>query len=325
MKKFFLTISLFAMTLMAVAQEPALKARSIYDVNQDDNVSVADVPSLVRRLSGSAEDKTAVDTQSLLKVLGTLTESINSLKAQIATIQQQLGLEPGTEKLSHAYVDLGLPGGVKWATCNVGAENPEDAGLFFAWGEVDGFDPNDASNTRVFSWSSYKWMTAGQSSQSYCTKYTCQDGKTTSSWYSKGVYVGSVVNGKTYTNQTVLLPEDDAATQSWGDDWCIPTPQQFADLVNATYTTTSYEAQNGVMGLKITSKSNGNSIFLPAPGFRYNSGTMLKGTYGGYWSSQISASASYNATSFVFGQSTPVDAKNTDYRYYGQSIRPVRR
>lgn len=87
MKKFFLTISLFAMTLMAVAQEPALKARSIYDVNQDDNVSVADVPSLVRRLSGSAEDKTAVDAQSLLKVLGTLTESINSLKAQIATIQ----------------------------------------------------------------------------------------------------------------------------------------------------------------------------------------------------------------------------------------------
>ena len=137
MKKIFLTISLFAMTLMAVAQEPALKARSIYDVNQDDNVSVADVPSLVRRLSGSAEDKTAVDTQSLLKVLGTLTESINSLKAQIATIQQQLGLEPGTEKLSHAYVDLGLPGGVKWATCNVGATQPEEYGDYFAWGGTE--------------------------------------------------------------------------------------------------------------------------------------------------------------------------------------------
>ncbi len=325
MKKLFLTISLFAMTLMAAAQEPALKARSIYDVNQDDNVTVADVPSLVRRLSGSAEDKTAVDTQSLLKVLGTLTESINSLKAQIATIQQKLGLEPGTENLSHDYVDLGLPGGVKWATCNVGAEKPEDAGLFFAWGEVDGFNPDDAENTRSYNWASYKWMAAGQSNQSYCTKYTCKDGKTTCSWYSKGSYVGSVVEGTTYTNQTTLLPEDDAATQSWGTDWCIPTPQQFADLVNAAYTTTSYEEQNGVMGLKITSKSNGNSIFLPAVGYRYNSSTMLKGTYGGYWSSQISTSASYNAVSLAFGKSTPVDAKNTDYRYYGQSIRPVKR
>lgn len=41
----------------------------------------------------------------------------------------------GTHK-GHEWVDLGLPSGLKWATCNVGASTPDDYGDYFAWGDT---------------------------------------------------------------------------------------------------------------------------------------------------------------------------------------------
>ena len=101
----------------------------------------------------------------------------------------------------HEYVDLGLPSGTLWATCNVGAETPEGYGDYFAWGETE--------LKTTYNLSTYKYTNG---SYDQLTKY-CSNS-------SYGY------NGFTDT-LTVLLPEDDAATANWGDGWCMPTADQW--------------------------------------------------------------------------------------------------
>ena len=113
------------------------------------------------------------------------------------------------------YVDLGLPSGTLWATCNIGADSPEDYGLYFAWGETTGYS-EDTSDGRSFDWSTYKYCNG---SSYTLTKY-CNDS-------SRGY------NGFT-DNLTELVPEDDAATANWGAGWCMPTVEQFDELFNSS-------------------------------------------------------------------------------------------
>ena len=137
----------------------------------------------------------------------------------------------------HEYVDLGLPSGTLWATCNVGASKPEEFGDYFAWGEIEpkaSYDDN------------YKWNKDGR-----YTKYCAS-----SDW-------GNV------DNQLELLPEDDAATANWGSDWCTPSKDQVKELINSDYTTIAQATQNGVDGWKITSKKNGKTLFFPTAGERW--------------------------------------------------------
>ena len=190
----------------------------------------------------------------------------------------------------YAYVDLGLPSGTLWATCNVGASKPEEYGDYFAWGETE--PKND------YSWSTYKY---------------CQGTETTMTKYCTMSYYGTV------DNKTELEPSDDAATANWGSNWQMPSREQYEELYNSSYTTTTWTTLNGVNGRMIVSKSNGNSIFLPAAGDR--SGTFLDyaGSYGDYWSN---TSGSDCACSLYF-YSSRIDTYYRD-RYYGQSVRPVR-
>ena len=44
------------------------------------------------------------------------------------------------------YVDLGFPSCTMWATCNVGATKPEDYGLLFQFGRVDGYKYGDTNH-----------------------------------------------------------------------------------------------------------------------------------------------------------------------------------
>ena len=88
----------------------------------------------------------------------------------------------------HVYIDLGLPSGALWATCNVGADNPEDYGDYFAWGETQ---PKDS-----YSWDNYLYG----SGYNQLTKY-CYD-----SYYGYNGFADTL---------TVLLPEDDAVTANW--------------------------------------------------------------------------------------------------------------
>ena len=150
----------------------------------------------------------------------------------------------------HEYVDLGLS--VKWATCNVGADSPEDYGDYFAWGETE--------PKYCYDWNSYKWTSGPYNT---LVKY----------------------DNDTTDDKTVLDPEDDAAHMNWGGDWRMPTRAEQDELCNNC--TWEWTTQNGVNGYKVTSNINGNSIFLPAAGNRHNNGLASANQYGFYWSSSL--------------------------------------
>ena len=200
---------------------------------------------------------------------------------------------------NHSFVDLGLPSGTLWATCNVGAESPEDYGDYFAWGETDGSKEGKTN----FSWSTYKW---------------CNGSNTTLTKYCNNSIYGN--NGLT-DDFRELGPADDAAYANWGSDWRMPSREQFNELINSDYTTTEWTTQNGVNGYKITSKSNGNSIFLPATGFHRNSSFVSAGSNGGFWLRTLytyphSAWYSYYSSDGIYS--------GTENRSDGLSVRPVR-
>lgn len=219
-------------------------------------------------------------------------------------------------KVEIEAVDLGLPSGVKWANMNVGAERPEDYGLYFAWGETTGYT-SDINDGRSFSWASYKWMIEGKSSLLWVNKYQIADGKTSGCWYdSSGQFIGD--------NLTILLPEDDAATQNWGANWRMPTIVEIQELLdNTTY---NWTTRNGVKGGLFTSKVNGNSIFIPAAGRRGGGSLYYQQDARGFcWSSSLDTSYTYYAQNLYF---TMFDAfvnyyNDRDGRYYGESVRPV--
>ena len=201
------------------------------------------------------------------------------------------GEEP-SDPNGHEWVDLGLPSGIKWATCNVGAISPEGYGDYFAWGET--------TTKSTYNWNTYKWCNGSSSTQ---TKYC------TSSSYG------------TVDNKTVLDLSDDAARANWGGSWRMPTIAEQDELLNTSYTTWTWTTQNGVNGYKVTSKINGNSIFLPAAGCRYFSDLEYVGYAGLYWSSSLDTDGSRYAyvLNFVSGD---VDLGGSS-RNCGLSVRPV--
>ena len=195
----------------------------------------------------------------------------------------------------HDYVDLGLPSGTLWATCNVGAETPEGYGDCFAWGEVV---PKD-----VYDWRSYKY--GNFVNEHYELNKYCTD-----SFYGLDGFIDSL---------TVLEPIDDAATVNWGADWRTPTREEWEELFrNATCTWTT---QNGVNGRLFTA-SNGKSIFLPAAGYWWDSWYNYAG-FGIYWSSSLNTDYQNRAWSFYFTTDNSHVCGSND-RNRGQSIRPVR-
>ncbi|MBQ6305001.1 MAG: hypothetical protein IJK78_00390, partial [Bacteroidales bacterium] len=118
---------------------------------------------------------------------------------------------------------------------------------------------------------------------------------------------------------TTLLPEDDAATANWGEGWRMPTQAEFQELLDNT--TVTWTTQNGVNGRLFTA-SNGNSLFLPAAGFRYGSDLDDAGSYGYYWSSSLYTGSPRGA--WALGFYSDYYFMGSYYRYCGQSVRPVR-
>lgn len=198
----------------------------------------------------------------------------------------------------HEYVDLGLPSGVLWATCNIGAEKPEDIGMYFPWGEIKGYAKGE---NHWFIWDYYKWC---RGSKTIITRYC------TNSGYGEVDYIYE------------LLAEDDAATVIWGKDWRMPTSQDISDLCNSEYTTSEWVTVNGVKGRMITSRINGNSIFMPAGGRRFDSETGFVGENGNYWSSSVVGSMPCAADLLDFSAARMT--RGTGDRCRGLTIRPVR-
>ena len=189
----------------------------------------------------------------------------------------------------HEYVDLGLPSGTLWATCNVGADTPEDYGDYFAWGETE---PKE-----VYSWETYKWCNGTSNT---LTKY-CTDSS-----------FGTV------DSKTELDPEDDAAYVNWGSLWRMPTLDQQKELIdNCTWTWTT---QNGVNGQQVTGP-NGNTMFLPAAGNRWGSSQSDAGSGGYYWLRTLYYS--YPDAAYLLNFSSSV-YWNIGSRYLAYTVRAVR-
>lgn len=185
---------------------------------------------------------------------------VNTARVDSITFATSLSTEGNVTINGHEFVDLGLPSGLKWATCNVGADTPGEDGYYFAWGET--------SPKSDYSWDTYKWYNGS----SY-TKYT-NDGKTT------------------------LDAADDAATQNWGDGCRMPTNDEFEELLK--YTTLEWTTMYGVVGEKFTSKMNDVFVFFPASGWRDEDGLNFHGSRGGYWSGSLYPDRDYGAYVLCF-------------------------
>ena len=190
----------------------------------------------------------------------------------------------------HKFVDLGLPSGLLWATCNVGAATAADDGNYYAWGETE---PKS-----YYGSSTYKYGT----SYNNPTEYNSSDGKTT------------------------LDKEDDAAYVNWGSSCRIPTNDEFGELLNSsnctwTWTRKTTSSGSSVNGYQVTSVKNGNSIFLPASGYR-DIRLNYHGMYGCYWSSTLHSSIS-NGVYYLLLRTSYNPSYDCCNRYRGQSVRPV--
>lgn len=189
-------------------------------------------------------------------------------------------------------IDLGLPSGTLWADCNIGATTPEEYGWYFAWGETQ--------TKGYYDWSSYKYGSDVKMLTKYCTV----------SEYGLNGFVDNLVT---------LMPGDDAAVANCGENWRTPTGNEWAELF--ANTASIWTTLNGVSGRLFTA-SNGNSIFLPAAGRRYDDGIVEAGNYGTYWSSSLYSDSPFCAWDLNFYSNRMyLDGGG---RYLGFTIRPVR-
>ena len=231
--------------------------------------------------------------------IGSFTSNLSNLASQTtyyvrAYATNEVGTAYGEEKSfttlpiegttdGHSWVDLGLPSGKKWATCNVGATSPEEYGDYFAWGET---------------------MTKETYTEDNCPTY----GVSKSELQSQGI-IDSEGN---------LTAQYDVARANWGGTWRMPTYAELKELY--TQCTWEWISTNDFKGYSVTGP-NGNSIFLPAAGYRGGSSLSDAGGRGYYWSSAPNESNSKDACSLYFSSSY----HGMDYhiRYYGHSVRPV--
>lgn len=196
-----------------------------------------------------------------------------------------IGGGAGPEPEQHEYVDLGLS--VKWATCNIGANTPEEAGLYFAWGETSGYTAEQVGTEKNFSWADYEF-----GPRSALTKYNGADGF------------------------TVLEPEDDAATVNWGEGWRMPTKEEFEELMTLPHTWDSSRS-----GYSFTDGNDNELLFVFTGGDAFDGNFSYLGEYGDYWSGSLGENEvnawrlNFYSDEYWIGD---------DNRYIGRNVRPVR-
>ena len=183
----------------------------------------------------------------------------------------------------HKYVDLGLPSGLLWATCNIGASESWECGLYFSWGNVDGHKKGSGFY------------------------FGYEEHQSTPGWK--------------LTTDIPVNAKYDAARANLGGSWRMPTTDEFAELCKKRYTTNEWVTQNGVNGRRITSKINGNSVFFPASGIYYGEAILYgEGTYGRYWSSSLESQTGVYNLALDSGYAYP---QNFSSRHYGFPVRAV--
>ncbi len=215
----------------------------------------------------------------------------------LATLLVAVQMSAQTTHNGHEYVDLGLTSNLLWATCNVGATAPEQAGDYFAWGET--------TPKENYSWSTY----AHGSAYDQLTKY-CTDAES-----GRDGFIDNILT---------LEASDDAATQNWGDDWRMPTFEELTELrAECNWEWTTDYNGTGLKGHIVSSKVEGNDnfIFLPAAGRCDGTNPNLMETEGFYWSSSLRDKYPNNAHHIkIFSESQSI---LICMRYTGLSVRAV--
>ena len=297
--------------------EAAIKAMPNYSDKFDAvvaalNAMKAQIEALGTGQAGIVEaiNNTTAAVNSLIAAVNSGNTSAAAALAQIIQkleeLKEKIGnVTPPTPQPTDEYVDLGLS--VKWATKNLGASKPSDYGNYYTWGETE--------PKAEYTWATYKWMQTGQSDWKHITKYTIADGKTEGIWYDAG---GNFVGD----NKTTLEAADDAATRKLGSPWRMPTLVEIRELLDANNCTWTWTTQDGKNGYEVKSKTNGNSIFLPAAGYRGGSALYYAGSGGYFWSCSLDAARSYCARNLGFDSGARGWYHNP--RFYGFSVRPVR-
>lgn len=258
---------------------PYRNESSLYWSSSNEDVATVDEHGIVTGISiGSATITVTSDDE----------ESPLSATCLVKVERQVTGTTDGYE-----WVDLGLPSGTRWATCNIGSETPEGYGDYFAWGET--------TTKSQFAWTNYA---LANGSATTLTKYC------------------TATNKGSRDDLMQLAPSDDAASQLLSANWALPTQQQYEELFNSNYTTSEWKTINGINGRLVTSKRNGCTVFLPAGGY-YNGSSTTSRTTGGYYATRDLSSSDCAYNQSVNVGSSGVNTNNTTYRCYGQSMRPV--
>ena len=224
---------------------------------------------------------------------------------------------------AYDYVDLGLPSNLKWAKCNIGANSEEEAGLYFQYGDTQGYTAEKVGNgegLKPFDWGDYKFSIDGSSSN--FSKYNASDSK------------------------TVLDPEDDAAHVNMGGNWRMPTFEEYKELClntdiylvptegeeiqgtaqeqsGSVIINWASQAEATLKGVKFYKKGDKQTyMFLPASGGAFEGSMQYVGQYGGLWSSSLDSSDVQGAWYFCFHALFGYVDLDVG-RYYGLPVRGV--
>lgn len=197
------------------------------------------------------------------------------------------------------YVDLGLPSGTKWATCNVGADSETDYGLYFSWGETKGY--SGRTSEKWFYWDDYRLVENWDRPDKNFHPYGSDDGK------------------------TVLDLEDDAAKVNMGGKWHMPSKEQFNELIANTNSTweNNYNG-SGINGRLFISKSDeSKKLFIPASGTLDNGYYTYAGNRFNIWGNSIDTS--YSGLDYGIDLFSDSDGSKVSqyYRYCGNCVRGV--
>ena len=321
-------IGLAAMTAMTMAQ--SVTTHSVYDVNQNGEVNVADAVSVAQATLQEVDPEQTlqnVSANELNAVLTDIYQLLGKLDQKLNYVMRESGInypypdDNGIITNGYEYVDLGVVVDGKpvyWATTNVGAVSPADYGLYFAWGETVGYgstpqgkpDPWGAGveilDGRKFDWASY-------------SSDLCEGDYDKMKKYCTDSEYGTV------DNKTVLAPEDDAAHVNWQGAWRMPTEEELSALrTQCTWEWTSMtnSERESVDGYKVSNKTDSSkSIFLPASGRRSEGNLYHARSGGSYLSRSLNTSNNSVAFCLEFG-SAFYDLYSRD-RSSGLPVRPV--
>ena len=211
---------------------------------------------------------------------------------------QGVGYTPAPIIPSYEYVEIG---GIKWATMNIGATSVTDYGLYFQWGDTQGYTASqvgEGEGQKYFGWADYKYGNGTEFPS--MTKYNSTDGK------------------------TVLDLSDDAVNAAWGGNWRMPTTAEFAALGEAVNSAWTADYQGtGVAGMICTDKTDSSKVlFFPADGCCNGGSVRRVGSYGFYWSSSVDSSNVQFAYYLLF-DSGDVYWQDFDSRLNGFPVRGV--